>query len=77
MAADIRTGQIRVPRGAKRFFPTTKANLDPRRTHHHPNLTPEQTTIYGCEPIVTLPSQRGRGDRQVEPGLSGDEPSFG
>ncbi len=27
-AADIRTGQIRVPRGAKRFFPTTKANLE-------------------------------------------------
>ena len=35
----------------------TTSQLDPRRTHHHQNLAPEQTTIEGCGQIVTNPAQ--------------------
>jgi hypothetical protein len=44
----------------------TASLLDPRRTHHHTNLAPKQTTNYGGERIVTNPSQRCEGNKRVE-----------
>jgi hypothetical protein len=71
-----------IPKHQSPLIPTrndmedTTGLLDPRRTHHHPNLAPKQTTNYGCERIVTIPSHRHDVDTQVErrrpdPGSSG------
>ena len=36
----------------------TTGMLDPRRTHHHQNLAPKQTTIYEWGRIDTKPARR-------------------
>ncbi len=42
---------------ARNNMEDTTSQLDPRRTHHHQNLAPKQTTIEGCGQIVTNPAQ--------------------
>lgn len=61
-----------VPKHQRALVPThnemedTTCMLDPRRTHHHPNLAPKQATIYGWGRIVTNPAHRRNGDRRAE-----------
>ena len=44
----------------------TASMLDPRRTHHQPSVSPEQTTLQRCGRIVTLLTQDGAEGRPVE-----------